>query len=214
MKKKSLVWTVVLGCMAAVIAQSALAADVKVTPLGGQDGELCPQDRALIFEDPNGTRILYDAGRTATGAADPRLGKIDIILVSHMHSDYAGNAHNKEPNSGSCASPDVSVSAMPNSHGEHRDRQEIEDRDGQRNAAVLRRQAEGERRRPRELDAGPLRRQCDCRRRAHRDGCGAAQQRPRSGLHRRPLGKSMKDAGIAGYVGEAAGYVLTFSEKN
>ena len=73
-------------CMAALIAEVALAANVKVTPLGGQDGEFCPQDRALIFEDPNGTRILYDAGRTVAGANDPRLGKIDIILVSHMDS--------------------------------------------------------------------------------------------------------------------------------
>ena len=83
--------------------------------VGGIDGEFCPQDRALIFEDPNGTRILYDPGRTVAGAADPRLGKIDIILVSHMHGDHLGNAHNKAPNSGSCAAPDMSVSAMPNS---------------------------------------------------------------------------------------------------
>jgi L-ascorbate metabolism protein UlaG (beta-lactamase superfamily) len=87
---------------------------VKVTPLGGIDGEFCPQDRALTFEDPNGTRILYDPGRTVAGAGDPRLGKIDIILVSHMHGDHVGNAHNKAPNSGSCAQPDVSVSAVPN----------------------------------------------------------------------------------------------------
>jgi L-ascorbate metabolism protein UlaG (beta-lactamase superfamily) len=89
---------------------------VKVTPLGGQEGEFCPQDRALIFEDPNGTRILYDAGRTVAGASDPRLGKIDIILVSHMHGDHLGNAHNKEPNAGSCDKPDTSVSDMPNSN--------------------------------------------------------------------------------------------------
>jgi L-ascorbate metabolism protein UlaG (beta-lactamase superfamily) len=101
--------------MAAIIAQPVLAANVKVTPLGGQDGEFCPQDRALIFEDPNGTRILYDPGRTVAGADDPRLGKIDIILVSHMHGDHLGNAHNKAPNSGSCDKPDVSVSALPNS---------------------------------------------------------------------------------------------------
>jgi len=88
---------------------------VKITPLGGIDGEFCPQDRALVFEDPNGTRVLYDPGRTVAGAADPRLGKIDIILVSHMHGDHLGNAHNKAPNSGSCDKPDMSVSAMPNS---------------------------------------------------------------------------------------------------
>jgi L-ascorbate metabolism protein UlaG (beta-lactamase superfamily) len=97
------------------LALPAFAQNVKVTPLGGIDGELCPQDRALVFEDPNGTRILYDPGRTVAGANDPRLGKIDIILVSHMHGDHLGNAHNKEPNSGSCAMPDTSVSALPNS---------------------------------------------------------------------------------------------------
>jgi L-ascorbate metabolism protein UlaG (beta-lactamase superfamily) len=116
MKKKSVVLSATFGCLIAMIAPSALAAEVKVTPLGGQDGEFCPQDRALIFEDPNGTRILYDAGRTVAGPNDPRLGKIDIILVSHMHGDHVGNAHNKAPNSGTCESPDVSVSAMPNSN--------------------------------------------------------------------------------------------------
>ena len=89
---------------------------MKVTPLGGIDGEFFPQDRALIFEDPNGTRVLYDPGRTVAGASDPRLGKIDIILVSHMHGDHAGNAHNKAPNSAGCDAPDMSVSAMPNSN--------------------------------------------------------------------------------------------------
>ncbi len=98
-----------------LLALPAMAANVKVTPLGGQDGEFCAQDRALIFEDPNGTRILYDAGRTVAGAEDPRLGKIDIILVSHMHGDHVGNAHNKAPNSGTCGQADVSVSALPNS---------------------------------------------------------------------------------------------------
>ena len=99
-----------------ILAMPALAQTVKVTPLGSIDGELCPTDRALIFEDPNGTRVLYDPGRTVAGATDPRLGKIDIILVSHMHGDHVGNAHNKEPNAGTCAAPDASVSALPNSN--------------------------------------------------------------------------------------------------
>jgi L-ascorbate metabolism protein UlaG (beta-lactamase superfamily) len=103
------------GAISALLAFPALAQTVKVTPLGGIEGEFCPQDRALVFEDPNGTRILYDPGRTAAGPDDPRLGKIDIILVSHMHGDHVGNAHNKAPNSGSCDKPDISVSALPNS---------------------------------------------------------------------------------------------------
>ncbi len=105
-----------VGAMCVGLSFSALAQNVKVTPLGGIDGEFCAQDRALVFEDPNGTRILYDPGRTVAGASDPRLGKIDIILVSHMHGDHIGNAHSKAPNSGTCASPDLSVSAMPNSN--------------------------------------------------------------------------------------------------
>ena len=106
--------TAALAALVALAAMPALAQTVKVTPLGGIDGELCPQDRALVFEDPNGTRILYDPGRTVAGPGDPRLGKIDIILVSHMHGDHVGNAHNKAPNSGSCDKPDTSVSALPN----------------------------------------------------------------------------------------------------
>ena len=108
-------WIAALGALAAALTVPAVAQTVKVTPLGGIAGEFCAQDRALIFEDPNGTRILYDPGRTVAGANDPRLGKVDIILVSHMHGDHAGNVHNKEPNSGTCAQPDMSVSAMPNS---------------------------------------------------------------------------------------------------
>lgn len=103
------------AALGAALSLPVLAQTVKVTPLGGIDGEFCPQDRALVFEDPNGTRILYDPGRTVAGAGDPRLGRIDIILVSHMHGDHLGNAHNKAPNSGSCESPDMSVSSMPNS---------------------------------------------------------------------------------------------------
>lgn len=107
-------WGAILGLTAALLAAPAAAQTVKVTPLGGVDGELCPLDRALVFEDPNGTRILYDPGRTVAGAEDPRLGKIDIVLVTHMHGDHIGNAHAKAPNSGTCAAPDVSVSALPN----------------------------------------------------------------------------------------------------
>jgi len=115
MRKTAVAWLVAAGCAAVNVAHPASSATVKVTPLGGHEGEFCPQDRALIFEDPNGTRVLYDVGRTVAGPNDPRLGKIDVILVSHMHGDHLGNAHNKAPNSGSCEKPDTSVSAIPNS---------------------------------------------------------------------------------------------------
>jgi L-ascorbate metabolism protein UlaG (beta-lactamase superfamily) len=104
----------IAGFISVALAAPAVAANVKITPLGGVEGEFCPQDRALILEDPNGTRLLYDPGRTVAGANDPRLGKIDIILVSHMHGDHVGNSHAKAPNSGTCDKPDMSVSATPN----------------------------------------------------------------------------------------------------
>ena len=48
--------------------------DVIITPLGAQAGEFCAPDRALLFEDPTGVRILTAPGRTVNGSADPRLG--------------------------------------------------------------------------------------------------------------------------------------------
>ena len=53
--------------------------NVKITPLGSHAGELCSRDRATIFEDPTGVRILYDAGQSVTGADDARLGAIDVV---------------------------------------------------------------------------------------------------------------------------------------
>lgn len=94
----------------------ASAANLKVTPLGSHDGEFCSRDRALILEDPSGTRILYDAGLTVAGPDDKRLGKIDVVLVSHMHADHVGAAHIPAVNSGDCGSPRASVKALPNSN--------------------------------------------------------------------------------------------------
>ena len=105
-----------IAAAAMLIALPSAAQTVKVTPLGGIDGEFCFRDRALLFEDPNGTRILYDPGLTVAGPDDPRLGRIDVMLLSHLHWDHIGNAHNKAPNSGTCESPDTSVSSVPNSN--------------------------------------------------------------------------------------------------
>ncbi|WP_431475176.1 MBL fold metallo-hydrolase [Marinobacter sp. KM021] len=106
--------------MAAGLALTASAqaddAVVKVTPLGSHDGEFCSRDRALIFEDPNGTRILYDAGRTVAGPDDQRLGNIDVILVSHMHGDHVGDQRIDKTNQGSCGNPETSVSSLPQSN--------------------------------------------------------------------------------------------------
>jgi L-ascorbate metabolism protein UlaG (beta-lactamase superfamily) len=89
---------------------------VKVTPLGGKEGEFCRYDRAMILEDPDGTRILYDAGRTVAGADDPRLGEIDAVLISHMHGDHLGDRRLSAVDAGSCGEPDISVMTTPNSN--------------------------------------------------------------------------------------------------
>jgi len=107
-----------IGFFGIATTWSALVAAqmVKVIPLGSHDGEFCGRDRALIFEDPDGTRILYDAGRTVAGPKDPRLGKIDVVLVSHMHGDHVGNQTIKARNAGTCARPDTSVNVLPNTN--------------------------------------------------------------------------------------------------
>ena len=107
---------VVAAGFLAVFSQWALAANVKITPLGSHDGEFCRLDRAMVLEDPDGTRLLYDPGRTVAGAEDPRLGEIDVILVSHMHGDHVGDRHLPEINAGECGSPDASIDATPNTN--------------------------------------------------------------------------------------------------
>ena len=208
----SMIRAATLTCIAALLALPAMAANVKVTPLGGQEGEFCPQDRALVFEDPNGTRILYDPGRTVAGATDPRLGKIDIILVTHMHGDHLGNAHNKAPNSGSCASPDMSVSAIPNSNAV--------------NIALAKKAkiVTGSEMPP--FFAGKLKanggdpKNSILARFGGSVMVGGVRIATVTAVHSNgldpdyiggELGKGMSEAGIAGYVGEATGYVLTFS---
>lgn len=212
MDTKSAVWMAALGCMTALVAQPALAANVKITPLGSHDGEFCPQDRALVIEDPNGTRLLYDPGRTVAGADDPRLGKIDIVLVTHMHGDHAGNSHSKAPNAGTCDKPDMSVSAMPNSSAV--------------NIAIAKKA---------KIVTGSEMQAFFAAKLKANGGNPADSILARFGASRTiggvkiatvlavhsngldpgyiggDLGKAMKEAGIAGYVGEATGYVLKFS---
>ncbi len=116
MRRSSVARAVLGTCFAGFVAQAALAQNVKVTPLGSHDGEFCRVDRAMIFEDPDGTRVLYDAGRTVRGGDDPRLGRIDAVLLSHVHGDHLGDIHQSGANAGTCAAPDGSVKATPNSN--------------------------------------------------------------------------------------------------
>jgi L-ascorbate metabolism protein UlaG (beta-lactamase superfamily) len=89
---------------------------VKITPLGSHDGEFCSRDRAMLFEDPDGTRILFDVGRTVAGADDERLGKIDVVLLSGVHGDHVGDRRMSMVGNGTCAKPMTEVSTLPNSN--------------------------------------------------------------------------------------------------
>jgi len=95
-------------------AASATAQNVKITPVGSHPGELCANDRATIFEDPTGVRILYDVGHTVTGTDDARLGTIHVVLLSHAHGDHIGDQKLKALGAGECANSER-IPAGPNS---------------------------------------------------------------------------------------------------
>jgi L-ascorbate metabolism protein UlaG (beta-lactamase superfamily) len=97
-------------------SQPVMAESIKITPLGSQEGEFCQLDRAMILEDPDGTRILYDPGRTVAGAEDPRLGNIDAVLVSHMHGDHVGDRHIASVGSDECGKTSFPVKVLPNTN--------------------------------------------------------------------------------------------------
>jgi L-ascorbate metabolism protein UlaG (beta-lactamase superfamily) len=103
-----------VAAAALAVAPPAWAQNVKITPLGSHTGELCDRDRATIFEDPSGVRILYDAGQSVTGSADPRLGVIHGVLLTHAHDDHIGDRKMSAQHAATCAAPDT-VSAAPNS---------------------------------------------------------------------------------------------------
>ena len=86
-----------------LMAPAIRAQNVKITPVGSHPGELCANDRATIFEDPTGVRILYDVGHTVTGGDDKRLGDIHVVLLSHAHGDHIGDQKLKAVGAGSCS---------------------------------------------------------------------------------------------------------------
>jgi len=99
MSIRKLMFRLTLVQMVAALAW-AQAGNVKITPLGSSTGNFCALDRALLFEDPTGVRILYDPGDTVRGGDDSRLGAVDAILVSHAHADHLGNMKlNQDPDS-------------------------------------------------------------------------------------------------------------------
>ena len=198
--------------VAATAAASALAANVKITPIGLMDGEFCKFDRALVFEDPNGTRILYDAGRTVAGPDDPRLGKIDVLLVSHMHGDHVGDKHQPKPNAGTCAKPDLSAGALPNTNtvnialakkativtGSEMRRffgTKLKALDGDFKKSQLARFGSSRAFGGVKITTVPA---------VHSNGVNPA-------MIGGELGKLLKAAGLAGYAGPPTGYVLTFT---
>jgi|SRR5215472_10534228 len=96
-QKLALAFAIVAFSVSFAVAQSGT---VKVTPLGSRTGDFCAQDRALLFEDPTGVRILFDPGDTVAGGQDSRLGAVDAILVTHAHSVHIGNIKlAQDPNS-------------------------------------------------------------------------------------------------------------------
>jgi L-ascorbate metabolism protein UlaG (beta-lactamase superfamily) len=80
------------------------AQNVTITPIGSHPGELCANDRATVFEDPTGVRLLYDPAHNLTAGDDPRLGDIDVVLLTHMHGDHLGNLRLRAEGAGTCAS--------------------------------------------------------------------------------------------------------------
>ena len=95
----------VCAAMAAValIASPSFGQNVKITPIGSHAGELCANDRAIVFEDPTGVRFLYDPAHNVTGGDDPRLGAIHLVLLSHVHGDHIGDQKLKAEGAGTCA---------------------------------------------------------------------------------------------------------------
>lgn len=84
-------------------ALPGLAQNVKITPIGSHPGELCANDRATVFEDPTGVRLLYDPAQNLVAGDDPRLGDIHVVLVTHMHGDHLGDRSLRAVGAGTCA---------------------------------------------------------------------------------------------------------------
>ena len=209
--RKTLVMLTVAASAALPLAALPAAADtVKVTALGSHDGEFCRADRAMLFEDPDGTTVLYDAGRTVAGPDDPRIGKLDVVLLSGVHKDHIGDKHMAAVNAGTCKKPAVKVSLAPNSN--------TATITAKKNAKLV---VGGEMRnflRPQVVGAGGSAKQVDVLRPGGKRKVGGVTIAIVAAVHSNGLshdflsdGGAMKKDGITAYVGPESGYVLTFS---
>ncbi len=212
MKNKSVMKLAGVFGLAMAAATAASAQNVKVTPLGGISGEFCRLDRAMLFEDPDGTRILYDAGMTVAGADDPRLGSLDALLVTHMHADHVGARHTSAVDAGSCAKPDLSVPAVPETNVvriAHAKGAKIVT--GSEMPAFFGAKLES-------LGGDPKNSVLARFGATHMVGGVGVSTVPAvhsNGVHHSliggEMGEAMKAAGIGGYVGPPTGYILRFS---
>ncbi len=84
-------------------ASPGFAQNVTITPIGSHPGELCANDRAIVFEDPTGVRLLYDPAHNLVAGDDPRLGDVHVVLFSHMHGDHLGDRSLRAEGAGNCA---------------------------------------------------------------------------------------------------------------
>jgi L-ascorbate metabolism protein UlaG (beta-lactamase superfamily) len=96
--KTKLIAALFISLIAAVQGSPVAAQNVTITPLGAAAGEFCVGDRALLFEDPTGVRILIAPGRTVNGSGDGRLpnpsdpsGGVHVLLIDHPHVDHIGD---------------------------------------------------------------------------------------------------------------------------
>lgn len=114
MKAKWLV-TILFASVLSFGGASSWAQTVKVTPLGAAAGEFCVGDRAILFEDPTGVRVLIAPGRTVNGSGDARLpnpagasGGVHVLLIDHPHVDHLGDVFHTN-----CAGTTSSAFAFP-----------------------------------------------------------------------------------------------------
>ena len=191
---------------------SAGAANVKITPLGTHDGEACRRDRAFLFEDPNGTTLLYDAGRSVLGPSDPRLGKVDVVLLSSVHSDHLGDRIPPALNAGTCAKPDTSVSTKPNSNVANIAA-------AKKSKVVVGGQMRGFLRK-KVIAAGGSKKQMQLLRFGGKRTVGGVKIAIVQAIHangvspaflNKTMADSMKPDGLTAYVGQENGYILTFT---